>query len=253
MLAILRIFSFLLMILLFLLPVWLVYFTGMKKAQGRLLVLFYRGCGLLWGIRRRVRGEIAKGASVLLVSNHCSYLDVPVLGSILPVRFTPKQDVRSWPVIGYLCKLSNCVFIDRRRSQTSANKKNLENALQSGVPVSIFPEGTTNDGFAVEPFRSSYFSIAHAPPPGVEVMVQPVTVRYVQTDGSQLSREEMDRIAWYGDAEFASHLWHFLQSSGAMAEVTFHPPVEGRSFQDRKALAQFCHQQVNGAFLPAFS
>lgn len=248
MLSAVRIAIFLLLILCFIVPVWLVHMVKARALKSAFLKCFYYLTACSWAIKVVTQGELAKDRPLLLVSNHCTYLDVPVLGSLMPVRFTPKADVRSWPLIGYLCELADCVFIDRRRTQTAQNKKNLEKALQSGIAISIFPEGTTNDGRSLQPFRSSYFSLAEEEA-AESLTVQPVTVRYKHPDGSPLGEEDYERIAWYGDAEFAGHLWAYLKGSTILAEVVFHPPVKGRDFDDRKALAHYCEQQVAGALL----
>ena len=40
----------------------------------------------------------------LFISNHLSYLDIPILGSRFPLRFVAKSEVKSWPLFGFLAK-----------------------------------------------------------------------------------------------------------------------------------------------------
>ena len=52
---------------------------------------------------------------VLFVSNHVSWVDIVVIGSIVPVAFVAKREVASWPLVGITAKLQRTVFVDRAR------------------------------------------------------------------------------------------------------------------------------------------
>src|SRR5690242_5031789 len=60
------------------------------------------------GVRVHVMGRAAP-PPLLIASNHISWLDITVLGSVLPVSFVAKHDVNSWPVIGTLARLQRSV------------------------------------------------------------------------------------------------------------------------------------------------
>ena len=234
-----RLFLFLL-ISIFLLPL-VILFQLLKIAPAKAFMtkLYYRLSACSWGIRLAKKGEFAKERPLLVVSNHCSYADIPVLGSFAPVHFTPKADIASWPVIGHLCRLSECVFIDRNPRKTAKNMAELNKAMQKGWMVSLFPEGTTNDGTELQPFRSSYFSLAEQGLP-----VQMVTVAYSQPNGQPLSPQAMRKVAWIGDDEFSPHLMDFLGQPTILATVICHEVTSIEKFENRKALAAHCHQIV---------
>lgn len=241
---VLRLLSFLLLIVLFFLPLWVTNLISRQAGSG-LLQIFYRLVRYCWGIRVEVEGELSASRPLLLVSNHCSYLDVPVLGSLIPLRFTPKQEVRGWPLIGYLCEMASCIFIDRRRGKTSTNRENLLKVLRQGTIISLFPEGTTNDGSAPLPFKSSFLSLAEENMNGMPLQVQPIAVQYFRCDGEMLSRVEMDKVAWYGDAEFVPHLWEYFKSDGVLVRLQYHPPVTMEDCNgDRKLLTQRCEAVI---------
>lgn len=212
---------------------------GASSIKMRLISIYYRLSAYSWGITVHQRGSFAKNRPLLVVSNHCSYADVPVLGCVAPVHFTPKSEIRTWPIIGYLCSLSDCIFINRNPRKTAENMAELEKAMQNGWLISLFPEGTTGDGTTVLPFRSSYFSLAEK---GIEV--QPVTVKYTKRDGSQLSVQAMRKVAWIGDDEFAPHLLDFLSQPSISATVICHDMVSISDFANRKELAAHCQQVV---------
>jgi 1-acyl-sn-glycerol-3-phosphate acyltransferase len=192
------------------------------------------------GIRVKVVGQPADARPSIIVSNHFSYLDLFVLGSIVPVAFTPKREIRSWPVLGFMCRASGCLFIDRRTSQTLENKKHLEEALKAGDIISLFPEGTTNEGTQLLPFKSSFFSLALE----TGIPVQPVSIFYTKFNGRAVTPADYPSIGWYGDALFFPHLVRFLKQESLDATLMFHAPVNPSQFASRKELALYCRDII---------
>lgn len=195
----------------------------------------------LLGLRIHLQGKLSPKRPLLLVSNHFSYLDLFAIGSYVPAAFTPKSEIAGWPIIGPLCKMAGCLFIDRRASQTIENKRLLENARQRGEIISLFPEATTNEGFNVLPFKSSYFSL----PMETDIAVQPMTVVYTNLNNAPVTRDGLPVIGWYGDMTFFPHLVQFLKQKNADVKLIFHPVVEGKSFPSRKELAYHCWEQIS--------
>src|ERR1039458_463417 len=96
----------------------------------------------------QVAGPVPSGG--LLVSNHLSYLDVPVMASLTPAVFVAKHEIKSWPVIGWLARLAGTLFIDRdRRMDVAPVNAAVQTALDGGALVVVFPEGTSSDGQTV--------------------------------------------------------------------------------------------------------
>ena len=193
-----------------------------------------------WGIRVTIVGEISSSRPLLLVSNHFSYLDVFALGSVIPVRFSPKSDVRNWAVIGFLCKISEQIFIDRRISQTKNASASLGSAINENDIVSIFPEGTTNDGTNILPFKSSLFAIAE----NKNLAVQPVTIIYTKLNNQPINANNRHQVGWYGDMEFFPHFMQFLQQKSLEVKLVFHSSINSKNFASRKELASYCYEKV---------
>jgi len=229
-------------LLLLFLPFYVAYLFGIIRLSIWLTHIGFWIGSKIWGLKLKKVGGIANTAPLMVVSNHFSYLDVFALGSFLKLRFTPKKEIADWPVIGFFCKMTGCVFIDRRRSQTAGSTKLLDKIMKEGGVISLFPEGTTNEGLALLPFKSSFFAIAeHA-----DVTIQPVTILYTELDGKPLTKETLPAVGWYGDMEFFPHLMRFLQHKSVSITLVFHEPVKGKDFESRKALASYC-QQIIGA------
>jgi 1-acyl-sn-glycerol-3-phosphate acyltransferase len=71
---------------------------------------------LLMGVRITVTGTAAGERPLLLLANHMSWLDIPVLASVAPVSFIAKKEVAGWPVVGFLARTQRTVFVDRAAS-----------------------------------------------------------------------------------------------------------------------------------------
>ena len=112
--------------------------------------------GRLLGLRVRVIGAPATGERrpVVFVSNHSSWLDVPVLGGRLDACFVSKDEVSGWPVVSTVARLGRTVFVSRRRGATGNERDSMRGRLAAGDNLILFPEGTTSDGSRVMPFRS---------------------------------------------------------------------------------------------------
>jgi lyso-ornithine lipid O-acyltransferase len=201
-------------------------------------------CRIL-GIRVAAQGEMAKNRPLLIVGNHTSYLDIEVLGSLIPGSFVAKAEIARWPFFGWLAKLQRSVFIERRSSKAREHKDEIEKRLLEGDVLILFPEGTSNDGNRILPFRSTLFSVAERRVEGEALVVQPVSLAYTRLDGMPMGRSFRPFFAWYGDMELPPHLWQMLGLGIVTAEVIFHEPVTIDRFGSRKALAEHCWRIVS--------
>jgi 1-acyl-sn-glycerol-3-phosphate acyltransferase len=203
--------------------------------------LFHRCTVRLLGFKVRVRGTMTDSRPVLFVSNHSSYLDVPVLGSIIPAAFVAKSEVAGWPLVGALARLQRTVFIERRAQRAGVQRDGMRRRLQQNHSIILFPEGTSSDGMRTLPFKSSLFSIVEtALSNGNTVTVQPVSLVCTELGGLPIGRAWRPFYAWYGDMTFIPHFWNVFKLGHFTVDVIFHPPVTITEFADRKALAVFC-------------
>ncbi len=186
----------------------------------------------IFGCVPKIIGEIpARG---LLVSNHLSYFDIIAIGSVTPAVFVSKADVRGWPLIGWLTKLSGTVFIEReRRSHVGAVNQEIESALADDLLVVIFPEGTSSDGKTVLPFRSSLLEPVLRG--GQEIHIS--RIRYELADG-----HAANEVCYWGDHSFFPHLMNLLGKKSVRATLCFQKFP--RTTDDRKELAGQLHAAV---------
>lgn len=208
--------------------------------------LWHRMICRAFGIRVEVIGTPHITGQTIFVGNHMSYLDIPVIGSVLKTSFVSKKEVANWPVFGFLAKLQQTGFIDRARSAAKNEQTAIGAMIAQGKNLVIFPEGTSTDGREVLPFKSSLFSLMlQGENPGL--FIQPFTVIMRQTDGhTPDTQEARDLYAWHRDmdTELPVHLWRFGKTKGAVIVLHFHAPFEAAAYTDRKMLAKICQEQV---------
>ncbi len=207
-------------------------------------MIFYRTLMRCMGFALRIHGTPSTHRPTLFVANHTSYLDIPVLGALIPASFVAKAEVASWPMIGALAKLQGTIFIERRSSRVSGQRDYLREHLLSRRSMILFPEGTSTDGQTVLPFKSALFSIVEEAPVGLDIMIQPVSVTCTGLSGLPMTREWRNFYSWYGDMTLVGHLWNAFGLDRVQMDVVFHPPLNPREHQNRKALAQLCRDKV---------
>ena len=172
---------------------------------------------------------------VMHVANHISFLDVLVISAIVPVRFLSKHTVRYWPIIGFITRLCGTVYIERGKpSQLGTTLDALGQALRSGRPMLIFPEGTTSLGTQVAKFHSGLFQAAI----DNQMPVQALSLNY-RRDG------QADRIAAYIDKDnFLISLLRLMAQPTTEVHVCFSPPIDYAG-QTRQQLAARTHAQIS--------
>jgi len=214
---------------------------------------YWKGVAWIIGFTIEVRGKPTEDAPALFVANHASYLDIVVLGTLINGVFIAKREVGTWPGIGFLAKIGRTVFIERRAQRSAEQREQMLGRLGNmGESLILFPEGTSNDGNRVLPFKSALLSVAETPrADGKRLPVQPVTVSYTRIDGLPIGWGWRSFWSWYGDMDLAPHLWILLGLGTTTIEVDFHEPVSLEQFKTRKALTDHCHDVVSRRLVQA--
>ncbi|WP_380283087.1 lysophospholipid acyltransferase family protein [Kitasatospora purpeofusca] len=184
------------------------------------------------------------GGGVLVVANHVSWLDIPLIAAVRPGRPLAKTEVRHWPVLGPVIAWGGTVFVDRDRLRTlPATVAEVTAGLRSGEPVIAFPEGSTWCGRESGRFHPAFFEAAvQAGAP-----VQPIAIRYRLTDGRPTSAP-----AFIGEDGLLTSLARVVAVRGLVAELTYRtpitaPPVDpAHPWEARKALARTAQSAVEG-------
>ena len=167
---------------------------------------------------------------VLVVTNHCSYLDPLVVASVLPCIAIAKGETGEWPLVGPGLRALGVLFVRRgdRHSGAVVLRRALR-ALRAGASVLNFPEGTTTDGRQVGPFHRGVFGLAALAP----VPIVPAWIAY-----------EDPRVAWFGGAAFAPHYARLAQTRHVVARIRFGEPLTALPSDDPTDLAARARARV---------
>ena len=202
----------------------------------------YWGGGIvkILGIKTIIHGspEEYQKTGGLVVANHQSYVDVFLHASIFGLRFTPKKEIKSWPILGWYTDMTRPIWVDRDSRQASGGlMEQFRDTLRHKVPLIVYPEGTTSDGRSgLKEFKTTPFETVC----GTDIPVQPVISIYHPAPGDM-------HPAWYGDATFMPHLWALLGNRKSTADVYILPLIypEGRN---RKQLAKAVREAMLKAY-----
>lgn len=196
------------------------------------------------GARVRVVGTPATRG--LLVSNHVGYVDVLVIGSIVPTVFVSKAEVKHWPVFGWLTEIAGTIFVNREsRMATASVAEQMHQRIKEGLMVLFFPEGTSSDGEQILPFRTSLFEA----PVRANSEIWTCCVRYsVPGEGRDVVRE---KVAYWGDMTFGPHVARLFTMKEFEAVVEYSPvaiQTDDRKEAARKseALMREMHAELAG-------
>ena len=126
--------------------------------------VFLKTAAYACGARVKTHGTPIK-RDVFFISNHISWVDIAILGGHSGTAFVSKQEIANWPIIGWLCKLNDTVFVSRGDRMAIAEQINeLRDALEETWAITIFPEGTTTDGSTLLPFKAPLLKVLETPP-----------------------------------------------------------------------------------------
>jgi lyso-ornithine lipid O-acyltransferase len=193
------------------------------------------------GIQITVEGTYPERGA--LISNHLSYLDIVVYAALHPCVFVSKEEIRSWPVVGWMTTMSGTVYVARGHGGSALKaRKGMQEALNAGLPVVFFPEGTTSNGTGLLKFHSGLLG---------QVMEGGATVtaaylHYTMDPKENAGKTVSDDVCYWGDRNMLSHIFTFLGLRGVRAEVRFaeRPIVFSSDVLHRKQAATEAHAEL---------
>lgn len=185
--------------------------------------------------------------NALFVCNHLSYMDVLVIHAKVPACFVTSREIRETPVLGQVCYVAGCLFVERRNKNNVHNEvSEISEGLRQGLNVAIFPEATSTNGEKILRFRRPLYVAAL----DSQTPVLPICLNYHTVGGKPIDSVLRDKIFWYGDMDFVAHLWTLAGSGGVLADLIFLPPVIPGPDDDATMLAERSQKAVESVFRP---
>ncbi len=196
--------------------------------------IFLGGVAWIAGVDLTYRGEkVRRGA--FLLSNHVSWIDIPVLAGATGTAFVGHDGLAAMPLLKTLCEMNDTVFIARHdRASIAAQVEAVRTALSDTGALTVFPEGTTSDGTGLLTFKSSLLSAIEPIPAGIAI--QPVLLDY---------GPEAAEIAWVGEEHGLDNFLRIL-ARGRPVKLTVHflDPLSGAQLTNRKTIAQAAREAM---------
>ncbi len=223
---------------------------GLKaRASAKIVRIWHIGARKITGIKVEQIGSPSDTLPLLMLGNHTSYLDIPVINSLFAVNFIAKSEVRSWPGIGFLARCCQTIFVERRAIKSHEQIKILRQKILPDRRLVLFAEGTSTDGSVVLPFKSSLMEFVFDQKIAEVCHVQPVTVICLKETSDSTSPEpEHVLYPWFDDTTLAFHFWRFLATKGCTVKVHFSPSRPVSDFANRKELTQWAHAGVQQGY-----
>jgi 1-acyl-sn-glycerol-3-phosphate acyltransferase len=194
---------------------------------------FLAAAAWICGARVRVTGKRIRPYT-LLICNHTSWLDIPILGGATGCAFVSKAEL-GHPLVHWMADQDNTLYVRRNDRRGAAGQaKAIAEKLRDPQPLALFPEGTTGPGTNLLPFRSTLFdAVAPAPP---RVQVRPVAIDY---------GDAAPEFGWYDEPGKANVLRILGRVRSVPVTIRILDPLEPAN--DRKALAQAAQDSIEAA------
>lgn len=191
----------------------------------------------IFGLKLSIRGGFRTGAS-LVVANHISWIDIPLLRSASMMSFVSKGEVQKWPLVGWVAVASDTVFHQRGSHDSASGVSTvMAERLQRGRKVAIFPEGGILPGHGVNRFHARLFAAAvDSGSP-----VQPVMIRYL-IDGCHYPEK-----SFIPGEYFIANVFRLLKQKSCTADVSVLPVIDPAG-KRRRELATESERAVRAAF-----
>lgn len=196
--------------------------------------VFLGGIARIAGARVTISGAPARKGAFLL-SNHVSWLDIPVISGASGSAFVAHSGLADVGLLKWLCEMNDTVFVARHeRRSVHAQVEQVRAALTDTGALTVFPEGTTSDGRGLLPFKSSLLSALDPPPPGIAI--QPVWLDY---------GPDVAGLAWVGEEHGLDNFLKILARRRPIrVTVHFLAPLQPDEAANRKVMATAARERI---------
>lgn len=184
-------------------------------------ILFFLGLKI-------ISNEIPENKNFILMPNHRSYLDIFIVAALTPAAMVGKAELKKWPLGKLGVKVTGSILVDRSEIKSLVQTMNrIKETVNQGIPVILFPEGTTFKGPLTKPFKNGSFQIAA----DSRIPVIPMAIHY---------KDEND--AWVGDDTLLPHFFRQMGKPITYVYLRYGTPVVDL---DYKFIQQQTRDQIN--------
>jgi 1-acyl-sn-glycerol-3-phosphate acyltransferase len=207
--------------------VWLKLFGFSSKLQNWTFHTWGKSILFVCGIKVSCN-EIPTHSHFILMPNHRSYLDIFIVAALTPAAFVAKAELKNWPFMKTGAKITNTIFVSRSELQSLISTMNkIKDSVKRGIPVVLFPEGTSFKGPLTKPFKNGSFKIAADS--GIQVI--PMAIHF-----------EDENDAWVDDDTFVGHFFRQMGKPVTSVTIRYGSPLANNNY---KVLQQKTREQID--------
>ncbi|WP_321346860.1 lysophospholipid acyltransferase family protein [uncultured Draconibacterium sp.] len=173
------------------------------------------------------KNEIPRAGNFILMPNHRSYIDIFVVAATTPAAMVGKAEIAKWPFGALGARVTNSILVDRKNQKSLLlTMKKIKESISCGIPVILFPEGTTYKGPLTKQFKNGSFKIAAEG----NIPVIPMAIDF---------KDEND--AWVDKDTFVGHFFRQLGKPFTHVTIRYGKPIQEN---DYKKLQQITKEQI---------
>ena len=223
------------------LPVYYIATTLRAQTHAPLALFYLRTLNRIFNVRVHVIGKPQGAGPFFLAANHASWLDIPVLGSILPVDFMALASLQNYHGFGFMARQGRSQFISGDRGRGLLSERSLfETRLRAGKNMAFFPETMIGNGNSLYKFHSSFMGMTTAD--GKPIAAIPVSIAYAYVNGIPMSRKTRSQFSWRGNCSVSATIWNAACLGAMDVVVEFHPPLADEGDRERNEIARHCQR-----------
>lgn len=215
--------------------IWMKLFGFSKRLQHWVMQTW--GKSILFVLEIKVnREEIPKLKKYILMPNHRSYIDIFIIAALSPSAMVAKAEIKKWPFAHLGVKITNSILVDRSEMKSLLNTmQQIKASLDKGIPVTLFPEGTSYKGPLTKSFKNGSFKIAA----DNNIPVIPMAIHYRDVDD-----------AWVGNDTLLAHFFRQMGKPVTRVYIKYGTPVSDTDYlkiqqQTRKQIDSMLQQIID--------
>lgn len=204
--------------------------------------MWANGVLLFMGVKVQIDGDVTPYVekNALVVANHISWLDIPILYTQHSVGFIGRNEMKKWPVLSLLIKSGSTIFIDRTRKRDLIHINNVvSQKLREGATVGLFPEGKTSDGKGILPFKPSLFEATIM----AKSTIIPLVIQYYTKDG-----KPTNAVTYADEITLWESVKNSLGLNGIIAKVIPLPRIYAANFKNRDEISDYLYKEISDRY-----
>ena len=149
--------------------------------------------------------------------NHRSYIDIFIVAAFTPSAMVGKAELEKWPFGKIGQKITNSILVDRKNSRSMINTMNkIKASVNMGIPVTLFPEGTTYKGPLTKKFKNGSFKIAA----DAQISVIPMAIHFKDIND-----------AWVDKDTFVGHIFRQMDKPITRVSLRYGAPLQNSDYK----------------------